>query len=46
MKITSFAISLNVDDAAGSVAFAKVTDPSGVVIQLVQWMTEPQSEAT
>jgi uncharacterized glyoxalase superfamily protein PhnB len=26
--------------------YFQVTDPSGVVIQLVQWMTEPQSEAT
>ncbi len=23
--------------------FFQVTDPSGVVIQLVQWMTEPQT---
>jgi uncharacterized glyoxalase superfamily protein PhnB len=26
--------------------YFQVTDPSGVVIQLVQWMIEPQSEAT
>ena len=81
MKITASAISLNVDDVAGSAAFAKdhfgfreemaaegfvslsredagfnletepwgerffqVTDPSGIVIQLVQWMAETKAE--
>lgn len=51
MQITTSAISLNVDDVTASATFVKqhfgfgerffqVTDPNGVVIQLVQWIAQ------